>query len=108
MGAFCVTVGIGLTLLLVLFVIGSAWGPPPVDPEDDEEEDDTDLHCPRLNAEAYSDARFVRVLRPSGLITGFGLTTAASDDDSGEWLRDRMGWSVDDAIPCGQNWKRKS
>ena len=49
MGTLFVSVGVGLSCLLVCYVIGSALSDPKVvDPEDEEEddEDDTDLHVP--------------------------------------------------------------
>lgn len=45
MGPLFVSIGVGLTVLLVAYVTVSVWQA--VDPEDDDEdEDDTDLHCP--------------------------------------------------------------
>ena len=83
MGTLFVSVGVGLSCLLVCYVIGSALSEPKsVDPEDDEEdEDDTDLHVP------------TRLKYPCSA-------------DSGVWLRCQMGWSAGDRFPCGQNWKR--
>jgi hypothetical protein len=37
---------------------------------------------------------------------GIDIYTPTATDDSGVWLRNRMGWRVEDRFPCGQNWKR--